>query len=377
MGGRVALAVDREVLTRLSSGRTVALVSGTNGKSTTTRFLAAALGTAARVASNRSGANLPSGVVAALADDRTAPVAALEVDESYLPRLLAATRPAAVALLNLTRDQLDRVGEVRMIALRWRVALMERPATTVVANADDPIVVWAASGASAPIWVAAGQLWTNDSVLCPACGELLCRDGVDWWCRCGLRRPNARWRLDDHTLVDPSGCTHRLDLALPGRANLANAAMAVVTATALGVPVKRSVPAVATTESVAGRYATRSIGAHQIRLLLAKNPAGWAELFDVLEPAPAPVLVTINARSADGGDPSWLWDVPFERLRGRTVLAAGDRRLELALRLTHAGVEHELLDGVRDLAAHRLPPRLDALLTYTAFCDLLRDSHAA
>ncbi|MBO0828281.1 MAG: DUF1727 domain-containing protein [Streptosporangiales bacterium] len=377
VGGRVALAVDRDVLARLAAGRTVALVSGTNGKSTTTRFLATALGTAARVASNRSGANLPAGIVAALADDRDAPVAALEVDESYLPRLLAVSRPAAVALLNLTRDQLDRVGEVRTIAVRWRAALLERPTTTVVANADDPMVAWAAAGASAPVWVAAGQPWTNDSMLCPACGELLRRDGVDWWCRCGLRRPDPHWRLDGHMLVDPTGGERPLDLALPGRANLANAAVAIATATVLGVPAERSVPAVVTTESVAGRYATRSIGAHRVRLLLAKNPAGWAELFDVLEPAPAPVLVTVNARPADGGDPSWLWDVPFERLRGRTVLAAGDRRLELALRLTHADVRHELVGGVRDLDAHRLPPRLDALVTYTAFRDLLRDSHAA
>ncbi|HEX6446184.1 MAG TPA: MurT ligase domain-containing protein [Streptosporangiales bacterium] len=377
IGGKVALAVDRDALSRLAAGRTVALVSGTNGKSTTTRFIAAALGTMAPVASNRSGSNLPAGIVTALAADRAAPAAALEVDESYLPRLLAATRPSAVALLNLSRDQLDRVGEVRAIALRWRAALMERPATTVVANADDPLVAWAAMGASAPVWVAAGQLWTNDSVLCPACGEVLHRNGADWWCRCGLRRPAASWRLDGHTLVDRTGRAHRLDLALPGRANLANAAVAIATATALGVPTDRSLRAVAVTDSVSGRYATRSIGTHRVRLLLAKNPAGWAELFDLLESGSAPVLVTVNARPADGGDPSWLWDVPFERLRGRTVLAAGDRRLELALRLSHAGVRHELVRRVTELDARDLPPQLDALVTYTAFRELLHDSRAA
>lgn len=377
MGGKVALAVDRDALSRLAAGRAVALVSGTNGKSTTTRFLAAALGTVAQVASNRSGANIPAGIVAALAADRTSPVAVLEVDEPYLPRLLATCRPSAVALLNLTRDQLDRVGEVRNIALRWRTALMDRPSTTVVANADDPLVAWAAMGAAAPIWVAAGQPWINDSLLCPSCGEVLCRNGADWSCRCGLRRPDARWRLDGRTLVDPAGQVHLLDVTLPGRANLANAAVAIATATTFGVPVDRSIPALAATESVAGRYATRSIGTHRVRLLLAKNPAGWAELFDLLEPGSAPVLVTVNAREADGGDPSWLWDVPFERLRGRTVLAAGDRRLELALRLSHAGVQHELVRRVTDLDDRELPSRLDALVTYTAFRELLHDSRAA
>ena len=78
----------------------------------------------------------------------------------------------------------------------------------------------------------------------------------------------------------------------------------------------------------------------EARLLLAKNPAGWLEVFDVLRPPPLPVVVAINARIADGRDPSWLWDVPFERLAGRLVVASGERSRDLAVRLRYAGVEH-------------------------------------
>src|SRR5439155_1380929 len=147
LGGRVTLALDARALPRLSEGRTIALVSGTNGKTTTTGLLAAALGTGGSVVTNDSGANLPYGLVAALTADLAAGTAVLEVGEGALPPVVAATRPAVVVLLNLSRDQLDRYGEVRMIAARWRGALADAPGAHVVANADDPIMVWAARAA--------------------------------------------------------------------------------------------------------------------------------------------------------------------------------------------------------------------------------------
>ena len=94
------------------------------------------------------------------------------------------------------------------------------------------------------------------------------------------------------------------------------------------------------TDEVAGRYRTVTVGSTRARMLLAKNPAGWLEVFDLLAPSPAPVVVAINARIADGKDPSWLWDVPFERLRGRLVVATGDRGWDLAVRLHYAEVDH-------------------------------------
>jgi len=169
IGGRAGLKVAPDLVARLAAGRPVALVSGTNGKTTTTRLLVAALAEAGPVVTNATGSNMPAGHAAALAaGDRDCPVV-LEVDEGYLPATLATTHPQAVILLNLSRDQLDRTNEVRMLAGRWREALAAAPDVAVVANADDPLVVWAAGRAARVTWVSAGLRWRSDAVGCPAC----------------------------------------------------------------------------------------------------------------------------------------------------------------------------------------------------------------
>ena len=171
----------------------MALVTGTNGKTTTTRLLTVALGaTGDAVVSNETGSNMPPGHVAALAGT-DAPRAVLEVDEVYLPRVLTATTAAAVVLLNLSRDQLDRTNEVRMIAARWRAALAAAPRTHVVANADDPLVAWAAGAARDVHWVGAGMRWQLDAVGCPSCeGRIRYGEGDVGLHGVRLRPPVAR-----------------------------------------------------------------------------------------------------------------------------------------------------------------------------------------
>ncbi|MST35147.1 hypothetical protein GHK86_20745, partial [Acidimicrobiaceae bacterium USS-CC1] len=142
VGGRAILALDPGAIRRLAAGRRSALVSGTNGKTTTTSLLRAAVGTTGPVVTNLQGANLPFGIAAALAEGGAADTAVLEVDEAWFGQVVADTDPAAVVLLNLSRDQLDRNSEVRTLAGTWRRALADRPRTVVVANADDPLVVW-------------------------------------------------------------------------------------------------------------------------------------------------------------------------------------------------------------------------------------------
>src|SRR5262249_2051097 len=140
-----------------------------------------------------------------------------------------------VVLLNLSRDQLDRFGEVRTVASRWRDALTTNPAT-VVANADDPLVAWGASAASDVTFVGVGLGWRLEAMSCPACGGRIESSGKDWWCSaCSLRRPAAHQLAGDE-LRDPQGeLLATLQPGVPGRHNLANAAMAVVAATKLGI----------------------------------------------------------------------------------------------------------------------------------------------
>ena len=150
IGGVIGLRVEPDLLALLARGRQVVLVTGTNGKTTTTRLITAALGALGQeVASNAFGANMEAGLVAALARRPTPRCAVLEVDEKYLPAVLTATRARVVVLLNLSRDQMDRAAEIWMMARRWREALAAAPDCRVVANADDPLIAWAA-GAGSP-----------------------------------------------------------------------------------------------------------------------------------------------------------------------------------------------------------------------------------
>ncbi len=382
-GGRAGLRVDPRLLEHLSAGRQIALVSGTNGKTTTTRLLTVALGaTGDAVVSNETGSNMPPGHVAALAG-ADAPRAVLEVDEVWLPRVLSATGAVAVVLLNLSRDQLDRTNEVRMVAGRWRAALAAAPRTHVVANADDPLVVWGAGAAPDVHWVGAGLRWQHDAVGCPSCeGRIEFGEGT-WACRdCGFARPVVEADLVDgaggdgvSAAVWSDGRRHDLRLALPGRFNQANALLAAVAAEACGVDAATALEAMASVQEVAGRFTVRTFGPARARLMLAKNPAGWDELLDLVAGSSAPLVVSINARVADGADPSWLWDVPFERLAGRTVVATGDRYRDLSVRLRYAEVAHStdpsLVGAVTGAADGDPDVLVDVIGNYTAFHDLL------
>src|SRR6185437_4266038 len=225
-GGRAGLRLDPRLLEHLSAGRQVALVTGTNGKTTTTRLLTVGLGARGdAVVSNETGSNMPPGHVAALAGS-AAPRAVLETDEVYLPRVLAATAADTVVLLNLSRDQLDRTNEVRMIAGHWRAALAAAPHTHVVANADDPLVAWGAGAARDVHWVGAGLRWQHDAVGCPACeGRIEFGEG-SWRCAdCGFTRPTPEASLvigrdGRATGVWEGGIVRTIDLRLPGRFNL-------------------------------------------------------------------------------------------------------------------------------------------------------------
>jgi UDP-N-acetylmuramyl tripeptide synthase len=371
IGGRIGLRLEPDLLSLLAAGRQVVLVTGTNGKTTTTRLITAALAPlGGQIASNIYGANMDAGAVSALSRTPDARIAVLETDEKYIPSMVRATGPRVVTLLNLSRDQMDRAAEIWLLARRWREALAAAPDCRVVANADDPLVAWAAGASRLVTWVAAGQAWREDSWCCPNCGAHLQRDGDDWSCReCGLRRPPVSWMLYDDEVIDPSGRSTPLELALPGRANRANAVVALAVAEAFGVRLPQALGEVRRVTSVAGRYTQVSRRGVDIRLLLAKNPAGWLEALDVVAPAPAPVLLAVNAQGPDGRDTSWLWDVDFRRLRGRTVLVGGERRLDLAVRLEADDVQFRLVSTI-DEAVDAVRPgsaNLEVLANYTAF----------
>jgi UDP-N-acetylmuramyl tripeptide synthase len=348
-------------LAYLARERDVILVSGTNGKTTTSAMIAAGWGGA--VATNDTGSNMPAGLVAALAANKSSS-AVLEVDESWLAQVSKSTSAGVITLLNLSRDQLDRANEVRQIAEKWRVLLASANETEVVANANDPLVVYAAELATNVAWCDVPTPWTTDAVSCPHCTQSLHFTDDSWWCDCGFAKPTtAVTVLRDGLVV--RGTRLELDLKLPGEFNRANAAMALTALSLVNADLTGALTRINALASVAGRFSLRRWRGQRVRLLLAKNPAGFAAMLSTLERDDSNVWVAINARVADGHDPSWLYDVPFELLMGHRVFCFGERRLDLATRLDYANVDYVVVSDESLIPVS--PDPISLLANYTAF----------
>jgi UDP-N-acetylmuramyl tripeptide synthase len=361
------MKIAPDLVRSLARGRTVILVSGTNGKTTTTSMVVAGWG--GSVTTNETGANMPAGHVAALVESKNEHVA-LEVDEAWLGDTLSTTRPRLVVLLNLSRDQLDRANEVRHLAERWRKALEahDDDDLVVVANANDPLVVYAAEVRANTVWCDVPTTWIADALSCPQCTLAISHVGNSWHCACGFAKPGPVTSiLGDDLVID--GVTVKLDLSMPGDFNRSNATMALTALHCVGVDLDEAVRRVNAIHSVVGRFSVRRWNGHTLRLLLAKNPSGFAAMLATLPDDGSDVWVAINARVADGHDPSWLYDVPFEMLRGHRVYCFGDRRLDLATRLEYGGVDYVVVDD--DLTVPTSKETVSVLANYTAFNDWL------
>lgn len=411
IGGRVAARLSPDLLTQLAQNKTVVIVTGTNGKSTTTRMIAEIFAAAGnKVASNRGGDNMESGVLAALMAAPDATHVVLEVDEMWVQKVAAQCHPAAFVFLNLSRDQLDRVGEIATIEKRLRETIAEHPRAFAVANVDDPLVTSAAWDSENPVWIAGGRGWANDSLTAPRTGGVIVysqqpensvavsaaqnsgvppQSGSDttvWWRSTNIKNtaeshdfarpvPHWSWTAESESYLPGSAMTVHgpnlnatVTINLPGRANRSNATQAFAAAVSLGVDPQTAAEGIANVTAVAGRYAQMEIAAHQVRFLLAKNPAGWQEALTMLTPD-ASVVVGVNGQIPDGVDLSWLWDVDFSGLRGRTLWACGERGTDLYVRLHYADLPAQFADDPLTALAQIPPGPVDMLLNYTSFRD--------
>jgi UDP-N-acetylmuramyl tripeptide synthase len=362
-------AVDA-LAARLPAG--VALLSATNGKTTTAAMAARILATEQRLAWNRSGANLLSGIASALVASRRADLGLFEVDEAALPEAIARTRPRLLALGNLFRDQLDRYGELEIVAERWRAAVGELgPGTTLVVNADDPVVAELAEGRDEvlryglddPRHARAHVQHAADSKYCVRCGTPYDYAAPyvghlgDYACpSCGHRRPPLDVAARDVELLGVHASRFRLttpqgdvdvELALPGLYNVYNAVAAASVALGLGASTARIQAGLAEFSAAFGRFERIATGRKRIVMLLVKNPAGANEALRTLEAGVPPVLVmALNDGVADGRDVSWIWDVDFEPILPHVerIVVTGDRAAELGLRLVYGGLPAERLE---------------------------------
>jgi UDP-N-acetylmuramyl tripeptide synthase len=368
-------AIDR-LAARLPAGAT--LISATNGKTTTAAMVAEILRPHFRLAHNGSGANLVSGVASTLLAARDAELGLFEVDEGALSEVAARVQPRAVCLGNLFRDQLDRYGELELVAERWRDAVAALPAdAALVVNGDDPQLGELARlrpgstvfGLDDPRQARPSLQHAADSKYCVVCGTPYEYAAAyvghlgDYRCpACGHARPPLDVVARDielsglvhasFALVTPEG-TRRIRLRLPGLYNVYNAVAAAALARALGISLDDVARGLEEFDAAFGRFERIAIGEQRVLMLLIKNPAGANEAVRTLVDGHAPrvAIIALNDAIADGRDVSWIWDVDFEPLLDglETLVATGDRAAELALRFVYAGFPAERIDVVPNL----------------------------
>ena len=399
-------AVD-ELAGRLPLGS--ALVSATNGKTTTAAMAAEILRGKLRLAHNRSGANLVSGVASSLLSARDAELGLFEVDEAALPEVVRRLRPRAVCLGNLFRDQLDRYGELELVAGRWRAAVGGLPSDSrLVVNGDDPQVgdlgrdrdpaTRTVFGVDDPRHAHTALQHAADSKWCIRCGTPYEYNAAymghlgDYRCpNCGHARPPLdviarEIELDgiervSFDLVTPEG-SRQVRLGVPGLYNVYNALGAASLSRGLGATLDDVHAGLERFHAAFGRFERIDVDGKSLLVLLIKNPAGANEAIRTLlagEP-PTLLLVALNDATADGKDVSWIWDVDFEPLLPTLdrLVATGDRAAELALRFKYGGLDETAIEVVPQLETaldrglELTPPggQLVALPTYTAMLAL-------
>lgn len=377
--GLIATKIDPQLVStlahQLEAGAIV--VSGTNGKTTTSQMLAAILVQGGRMPlRNRSGSNLMRGIASTLISragplgnlPRSAELGLFEVDEAAMPEVLRAVQPRTLLLLNLFRDQLDRYGEVATVARLWKDAVVTLdPGACVVANADDPLIVDVAAHARARVsyfgiestaMSRIGIEHASDVKACPRCGGpmefmvvFLGHQGHYRCTDCDLARPTPQVTAHQVTLDGLDGSHFHLcvdggdtevTIGLPGLYNVYNALGAAAGALSNRVTPTDIASGLEGVQPAFGRMERLSAAGRTVQIALAKNPAGLNEVVRTVSTAGEPLhlLVMLNDNTADGHDVSWIWDADIELLQDRieNVVFAGRRAADFALRFKYAGL---------------------------------------
>jgi UDP-N-acetylmuramyl tripeptide synthase len=423
--GVVARRVDPAVLAKLSNGlqRGSVAITGTNGKTTTTRMVGEILRTAGvRAVNNSTGANLVTGVTAALISDASllgrpaSEMGLFEVDEASVPKVAAEVDLFLLAVLNLFRDQLDRYGELAYVGQVIASAFPDlSPGGSVVLNADDPLVASLGRMTENAVFFGVEDTALDTGILqhiadskdCPLCGTALRYDAVYFGhvgmyrCpNCSFGRPEPAYRATDIRTDGPRGMEFLLTtpkgefearINLPGLYNVYNALAAAAVAGQMGVGAEVVLRGLRSFGGAFGRVERVRAGDKEVFLLLIKNPVGFNEILRTFVASPADkagadaarhVLIAINDNHADGRDVSWLWDVDFEMLAGAGAdiqarfSVSGIRAHDMAVRLKYAELpvasvipdRKEALQAALD--ATPSGETLYVLPTYTAMLEL-------
>ena len=381
--GKVALYVDPNLIGHLARkvcANSVAVV-GTNGKTTVTNLLADALEAAGeRVVCNRTGANLDSGVATALLHAQPSDWGVFECDELWLAKIAPQLKPRYIVLLNLFRDQLDRVGEIDRIQDSIAGALASTPETTLVFNADDPLCAAIAARVKNPT-IAFGvegdmgltQNTVADAQMCQQCSTMMeyafrqYGQLGEYRCpACGFARPPRDWSatgvrlgaggLSFQVAQAAGGSDFAVGASFSGAYMVYNLLAVAVASRLCGASPQALQRAIDAFDPQNGRLQRFAVQGRHVLLNLAKNPTGFNQNIKIIlqDARPKTVAFFINDKEADGHDVSWLWDIDFEELAGQQgihAFAGGIRANDMQVRLKYAGIASETVEDAADVLA--------------------------
>lgn len=406
--GKIALHLDPEFLSHVAQNYRVILVTGTNGKTLTTSLIVRILKEAGKdVLTNPTGANMLQGIASVFLSDTSRHAekyCVLEVDEATMQYVTAHIKPEIIVFTNLFRDQMDRYGEIETTYQLMVTGAEKQPEALIIANGDAPMFASRALKNKIKFFGFAHEPDRDaeapqnaDSVLCPACDQVLRYQlntysnlGKYYCPKCAFARPSLTWAVNAIETLTLQDATFQIDgttfhLPVAGIYNVYNALAAYAVATTLGIKQADIQKGFTNMQKVFGRQETCRIHDKSVMLNLIKNPVGFNQIVDLLalDETPFSLVVLLNDRPADGTDISWIWDGDFERLGsladGRPLVLSGIRAKDLAVRFEVAGLKQDDIQIESDLS--RLADRIQqlptdqvyVLSTYTALLDLRKE----
>lgn len=410
--GRIALKIDRNILKTVSKGYKIILITGTNGKTTTTSMITNILKeNGFKVITNNTGANLFPGIVSCFIDnfkfsDNSSKYAVIEVDEANVKFITEYIKPEIITITNLFRDQLDRYGEVYTTLTKILEGVVKVPETKLILNGDESLLgkldvknPTEFYGFNVPVQKDTKLDVNADSKFCKFCKSPYEYNFItynhlgDFYCpSCGYKRPKLKYAVDEILEVTPEFSRVIINgtpitISQSGAYNIYNGLCAYSITKDLGVSDKIISKSLGKQDSSFGRQEVINLEGKNVKIILVKNPAGYNQAIDTLclNKEPFSALFMLNDNYADGRDVSWIWDVDFERLPTlpiNNVFISGMRMYDMAVRLKTCGLNSDkfIIEADYEALTNKLKECNDdtiyVLATYTAMINYRKFLHS-
>lgn len=399
-------------MTEASKDYEVILITGTNGKTTTTNLIYNTLKESNKfVITNGTGANMLPGIISCFIEhykfkkNNVHKYAVIEADEANVPLVTEFIKPKIITVTNLFRDQLDRFGEVYTTLNKILSGIKKAPSSTLVLNGDESLLgdlelpnetVYYGFKTSPE---ANKEIDINaDSKFCKKCKNPYSYEFITYnhlgsfYCsNCGYKRPELDYSLDKIISQSPSSSLVTIDgneytINQPGTYNIYNALCAYSVSKILEIDNLTIFNVFKSTASSFGRQETITIEDKEVKIILVKNPAGFDQAINTisLDERNITTAFLLNDNYADGRDISWIWDVNFEKLSKlnlNKVLISGIRLYDMAIRLKVAGIPKDIFilcdncDSLLESIKNCSTSTVYVLATYTAMINFRKFLH--